>query len=226
MCVEKHVVSRIPDHHDEIAARNRALFKALGLTVINFMSAPGAGKTSLLEQTLPEIQRDRRVGVIEGDLCTDDDASRIRAAGIPAHQITTGSVCHLDARMIQNALHHFPVHGLDLLCIENVGNMVCPAEFDLGEHLRVMVYSTTEGPEKPRKYPLMFRRADVIVLNKLDLLPMCGLCPKELYANVRAVNAHAAIFPVSCRTGEGMEPWKEWLSQVTAEHQKPALVVS
>jgi hydrogenase nickel incorporation protein HypB len=197
--------------NEETAAENREFFKNNGIFVVNLMSAPGAGKTSVLEKTLGSLKEDHKVGVIEGDLVTTLDADRIAALGIPSYQITTGSVCHLDARMVHNAFHGFDVKGFDLLFIENVGNLVCPAEFNLGEDLKVMVYSTVEGAEKPKKYPLMFHEADAVILNKIDLLPYAGVSLVELCRNVREVNPRAPIFPVSCRTGEGVSAWTEWL---------------
>jgi hydrogenase nickel incorporation protein HypB len=208
--------SNIMDVNDRLAVENRSYFDENGVQAVNVMSAPGAGKTSVLEETIKRIGDAFRIGVIEGDLVTSIDADRITALGVPAHQITTGSVCHLDARMVHNALHKFNIRDLDLLFIENVGNLVCPAEFNLGEHLKVMVFSTVEGAEKPKKYPLMFHEADAVILNKIDLLPYAGVSIDELAANVRDVNPEAPIFPVSCRTGEGMEAWIEWLrSKIT-----------
>jgi hydrogenase nickel incorporation protein HypB len=151
------------------------------------------------------------VAVVEGDLQTTIDADRIRALGVPAWQITTGTVCHLDARMVARAFTEFPLEGIELLFIENVGNLVCPAEFDLGESLRVMVFSVTEGADKPKKYPLMFHTADAVLLNKIDLVPYCGVDLGELTDHVLDVNPGARIFPLSCRTGEGVDPWVEWL---------------
>lgn len=197
--------------NEEIAAENREFFTAHGLYVINLMSAPGAGKTSLLEATIRHIKDEYRIGVIEGDLVTTIDADRISALGVPSYQITTGSVCHLDARMVHNSLHGFDVTKFNLLVIENVGNLVCPAEFNLGEDLKVMVFSTVEGAEKPKKYPLMFHEADAVILNKMDLLPYSGVSFEELVGNVEDVNTDAPIFPVSCRTGEGIGTWVEWL---------------
>jgi hydrogenase nickel incorporation protein HypB len=208
--------SNIMDVNDRLAVENRSYFDENGVQAVNVMSAPGAGKTSVLEETIKRIGDAFRIGVIEGDLVTSIDADRITALGVPAHQITTGSVCHLDARMVHNALHKFNIRDLDLLFIENVGNLVCPAEFNLGEHLKVMVFSTVEGAEKPKKYPLMFHEADAVILNKIDLLPYAGVSIDELAANVRDVNPEAPIFPVSCRTGEGMEAWIEWFrSKIT-----------
>lgn len=199
--------------NEETAAENRAFFDTHGLYVINLMSAPGAGKTSLLEATIRQLKDDYRIGVIEGDLVTTIDADRIAALGVPAYQITTGSVCHLDAQMIHNSLHGFDVTKFNLLIIENVGNLVCPAEFNLGEDLKVMVFSTVEGAEKPKKYPLMFHEADAVVLNKMDLLPYSGVSFAELADNVEDVNPTAPIFPVSCRSAEGIDAWVRWLRE-------------
>ena len=193
------------------ADHNREEFLAHNVYSVNLMSAPGAGKTSVLEKTLARLKDDYRLGVIEGDLVTTIDADRIAALGIPSYQITTGTVCHLDARMVHKALHKFDVTDLDVLFIENVGNLVCPAEFELGEDLKVMVYSTVEGAEKPKKYPLMFHEADAVILNKIDLLPYSGVSLHDLKQNVREVNPYAPIFPVSCSTGEGIGDWILWL---------------
>jgi len=201
----------IMEANEQLAGHNRELYDAQGISVINLMSAPGAGKTSVLEKTIQRMKDDYRLGVIEGDLMTTMDADRISALGVPAYQITTGTVCHLDARMVHNALHNFDIGGIDLLFIENVGNLVCPAEFNLGEHLKIMVYSVVEGAEKPRKYPVMFHESAVVLLNKIDLLPYSGVSLEELQRNVLAVNPEAIIFPVSCRTGEGFDAWTEWL---------------
>jgi hydrogenase nickel incorporation protein HypB len=187
------------------------------------MSAPGAGKTSVLEQTVKSLKTEYELGVIEGDLVTTIDADRIAATGVPAYQITTGLVCHLDARMVHNAFHGFDVKGFDVLFIENVGNLVCPAEFNLGEDLKIMVYSTTEGAEKPKKYPLMFHEADAVILNKTDLIPYAGVSLEELAVNVREVNPLAPIFAVSCRTGEGIAAWIKWLrTQIDSRKFKKA----
>jgi hydrogenase nickel incorporation protein HypB len=180
------------------------------------MSAPGAGKTTVLEKTIERLKDDYRLGVIEGDLVTTIDADRIAALGVPSYQITTGTVCHLDARMVHGAIHKFDIKDLNLLFIENVGNLVCPAEFELGEDLKIMVYSTVEGAEKPKKYPLMFHEADAVILNKIDLLPYSGVSLEELTRNVREVNPWAPIFPLSCRSGEGLNEWIAWFrTQIT-----------
>lgn len=209
--------------NEETALENREFFDRYGIYVINLMSAPGAGKTSVLEQTLKELKGEYEVGVIEGDLVTTIDADRIAATGVPSYQITTGQVCHLDARMVHNAFHGFDVKGFDVLFIENVGNLVCPAEFNLGEDLKIMVFSTTEGAEKPKKYPLMFHEADAVILNKVDLIPYAGVSLEELAQNVREVNPLAPIFAISCRTGEGLDVWLKWLrAQINSRKLKQA----
>jgi hydrogenase nickel incorporation protein HypB len=209
--------------NEETAAENREFFDRHGLYVVNLMSAPGAGKTSVLEKTILQCKDELRLGVIEGDLVTTIDADRIAALGVPSYQITTGLVCHLDARMVHNAFHGFDVSGLDVLFIENVGNLVCPAEFNLGEDLKIMVFSTTEGAEKPKKYPLMFHEADAVILNKIDLIPYTDISLEELAQNVREVNPLAPIFALSCRTGEGVDTWVNWLrAQVHARTFKRA----
>lgn len=195
--------------NDELAAENRAWFAARHWTVLNLMSAPGAGKTTLLEKTLPRLSR--RCAVIEGDLQTDLDASRIRAVGIAAHQINVNS-CHLDARLIAEAAARLePLHP-DLLFIENIGNLVCPAAYDLGESWRVTVFSAAEGADKPRKYPRMFLQSDAVVLNKIDLAPYCDVSLDDLRSAVRDVSPRAEIFLVSSRTGEGLDAWVDWVA--------------
>jgi hydrogenase nickel incorporation protein HypB len=213
------VQTNILSANQQVALGNRELFESLRLLVMNLMSAPGAGKTTLLEATIQAIEGQYRVAVIEGDLQTDLDAQRIRALDVPSHQINTGTVCHLDARMIYRALEVFPIKELDLLVIENVGNLICPASFDLGESLRVVVCSVAEGAEKPRKYPVMFHRADVVLVNKIDLAEASGVNLEELMANVRDVNPTATLFALSARTGEGMKGWTEWLRQAVGRQR-------
>ncbi len=207
------VNSQILQENTRLAEENKKLFNKYGLHVTNFMSAPGAGKTTLLEETIKKISGNYKISVIEGDLQTSIDSDRIKALNIPSYQITTGTVCHLDARMVHNALHNFHLEGNDLLFIENVGNLVCPADFELGENLKVMVFSVVEGAEKPKKYPVMFHKVDVVILNKIDLIPYSGVSLEELINNVREVNPEAKIFPVSCKTGEGIDDWISWFSQ-------------
>jgi hydrogenase nickel incorporation protein HypB len=210
------VQSNILQANQETAAENRRLFEREGTVVMNLMSGPGSGKTSLLETTIRGLAGRYRLAVIEGDLQTDLDAQRIRALGVPSHQITTGTVCHLDARMVARALAEFPIQGVDLLVVENVGNLICPASYDLGEGLRVVICSIAEGPEKPKKYPVMFHKADVVVLNKTDLAEASGDDLRELEANARDVNPRAAVFAVSCKTGSGINRWLAWLESVIA----------
>jgi|AmaraimetFIIA100_FD_contig_31_16278766_length_1461_multi_10_in_0_out_0_2 hydrogenase nickel incorporation protein HypB len=205
--------------NQEVASANRRLFEGEGTVVINLMSAPGAGKTSLLEATIRGLRGRYFLAVIEGDLQTDLDSQRIRALGARSYQITTGTVCHLDARMIARALTEFPVQGLDLLVIENVGNLICPASYDLGESLRVVVCSVAEGAEKPKKYPVMFYKADVVILNKADLAGASGVDLRELETNVRQVNPKATVFVVSCRTGVGIDAWLMWLQSAIESHR-------
>lgn len=214
--------TNIMEVNEGIATENRSFFDSHGVFAINVMSAPGAGKTSVLERTIERLKERHRIGVIEGDLVTNIDAERILAMGVPAYQITTGTVCHLDARMLHRSIHHFDVTGFGLLFIENVGNLVCPAEFNLGEHLKVMVFSTVEGAEKPKKYPLMFHEAHAVILNKIDLLPYSGVSLDELVVNVRDVNPTAPIFAVSCTTGEGIDEWIEWLEAAVAPNANRA----
>jgi hydrogenase nickel incorporation protein HypB len=218
------VQTNVLNANQQMAAANREQFAGHGLLVMNLMSAPGAGKTTLLEATIKALQGQFRLAVIEGDLQTDLDAQRIEALGVRAYQITTGTVCHLDARMVARALDVFPLNNLDLLVIENVGNLICPASFDLGESLRVVVCSVAEGPEKPKKYPVMFNKANVVLINKIDLAEASGVDLKELAANVREVNPHATIFAVSSRTGEGLTTWTKWLQQAVEVHASTAMV--
>ncbi len=213
--------------NQQTAAENRRRFADNGLLVMNLMSAPGAGKTTLLEATIGALAGKLRLAVIEGDLQTDLDAQRIAALGVRAHQITTGTVCHLDARMIARALDAFPLEQLDLLVIENVGNLICPASFDLGESLRVVVCSVAEGPEKPKKYPVMFHKADVVLINKIDLAAADDADLWQLEANVREVSPKATIFALSSRTGAGVRAWTEWLRQaVEAQAAAASVTVS
>ena len=213
------VKTNILKDNQQAAAENRRLFEQEGTVVINLMSAPGAGKTTLLEATLRNMRDRERVAVIEGDLQTDLDAERIRALGVRSRQITTGNVCHLDARMIARAIAVFPIQGLDLLIIENVGNLICPASYGLGEDFRVVIASATEGAEKPKKYPVMFNKADVVLLNKADLAGRSGVDLAELERNVREVNPKAVTIALSCRTGEGLNLWIDWLQEAIASRK-------
>lgn len=206
------VESTVLQRNNDIARENSELFQSLGVFALNLMSAPGAGKTTLLERTLPVLRDRFRVAVIEGDLHTALDADRIRSIGVPAHQINT-KMCHLDASLVRGAFDLLPDGPPEILIIENIGNLVCPASYDLGEHRRVTVFSVAEGADKPKKYPRMFNISDAIVLNKIDLAPHCDVSVDELIRNVRDVSPHARILPLSCRTGEGLQAWTDWLSE-------------
>jgi len=197
--------------NNRIATDNRALFRSKGLFVLNLVSSPGSGKTTILERTLRDRAGNCRTAVIEGDQQTDNDAVRIAATGVPVKQINTGAGCHLDAHMVLQATSGFDLNNLDLLLIENVGNLVCPASFDLGEHHKVVVLSVTEGEDKPLKYPQMFHAADVMLLNKVDLLPYLDFDLEACKEMARRVSPGITIFEVSSRTGEGMDAWYSWL---------------
>ncbi len=205
------VVSRILEANDRIAGENRKIFRDNGIYVLNLMSAPGAGKTTLLEATIRALKGRKKIGVIEGDIDTDRDAKRIAALDIPVVQINTKGACHLDANMIREVLNEFPVKDMDLLFIENVGNLVCPAEFDVGENEKVMILSVAEGDDKPLKYPLMFQESAALLLNKIDLLPYVDCSIDKIRTDVAKLNPKIKIFETSCRTGDGLSGWYEWL---------------
>jgi hydrogenase nickel incorporation protein HypB len=199
--------------NNRFAADNRRTFSEEGIFALNLVSSPGSGKTTILEQTLRELSGKLRSGVIEGDQQTDNDARRIAATGVPVRQINTGAGCHLDAHMVGHALDDLPMGELDILFIENVGNLVCPAEFDLGEHHKVVVLSVTEGEDKPLKYPQMFHAADIMLLNKIDLLPYLDFDVDKCLDMARCVSPGIRIFQLSAKTGEGMAQWYEWLEK-------------
>jgi hydrogenase nickel incorporation protein HypB len=205
--------------NDAVARENRQLLAEHGIYAVNLMSAPGSGKTSLLERVLPALVERHRVGVIEGDIVGSADKDRLGGLGCPVHQINTGAACHLDARMVHHVLHHLAEDGCDVVVIENVGNLVCPAEFDLGEDDAVMLLSVTEGHDKPKKYPLMFRRADLVVVNKVDLLGHTDFDPRTAERAVHDVHPGVAILSASCRTGEGIGDVAAWLERrIAAKH--------
>ena len=206
------VVTRILEANDRIAEENRKRFKEAGVYVVNLMGAPGAGKTTLLERTISALKPHLKIGVIEGDIVGSDDAERISALGVPVVQINTGGACHLDANMISEVLSELPLKDLDLLIIENVGNLVCPAEFKVGEDMKIMVLSVAEGHDKPLKYPLMFRESSALVLNKIDLLPYMNTDMNKVRNDSLALNPKLKIFEVSCTTGAGIEAWAQWLN--------------
>lgn len=207
------VVRNILEAQDRIAKLNRSLFEQHGVFVLNLMSSPGAGKTSLLEKTIEKLKNLYRIAVIEGDIQSQEDALRIKRLGVEAIQINTGGACHLDANMIHSALEKISLESCDLLIIENVGNLVCPAEFDLGEHEKVMILSVTEGDDKPLKYPLMFQKSSVLLVNKIDLLPYVDFDLEKVRKSVLELNPHIRIFEISCKTGEGVNEWIDWLKE-------------
>ena len=209
------VLEAIFGENDRVAAANRADFAAAGVRVVNLMSSPGAGKTTLLRETLVRLQGRARVGIVEGDIETSLDADRLEGLGASVALVNTGDgfggECHLDAPMIRSALPRVPLESLDLLVIENVGNLVCPAEFDVGESAKAMVWSPTEGEEKPLKYPVMFRSAEVVVVNKIDLLPYLDVDMDAFRSNLARVNPTAVVLEVSAKTGEGVDAWVDWV---------------
>ncbi|SDM53022.1 Hydrogenase nickel incorporation protein HypB [Geoalkalibacter ferrihydriticus] len=199
--------------NNRLAGNNRALFDAKGLFVLNLVSSPGSGKTSILERTLRDLQGKMSFAVLEGDQQTDQDAARIAATGVPVHQINTGAGCHLDAHMVGHGIAHFDLDASDILMIENVGNLVCPAAFDLGEDHKVAVLSVTEGEDKPIKYPNMFHAADLLLINKIDLLPYLDFDLEKCKAFARQVKPDIKILEVSCKSGQGMDGWYAWLAE-------------
>jgi len=196
-----------------LAERNRGYFEARNIFALNFLSSPGSGKTSLLEKIIPALQQRFPVAVIEGDQQTTNDTDRIHALGVPVIQINTGSGCHLDALMVNRAMKELDLQDNSLLCIENVGNLVCPALFDLGEALKVVIISVTEGDDKPLKYPTMFHEADICILNKIDLLPYVTFDVAKCRENAMRVSHNLEWFEVSATTGEGLAAWQEWLEK-------------
>jgi hydrogenase nickel incorporation protein HypB len=210
--------------NDHQAGHNRAHFDRQGILAINLMSSPGAGKTALLEATIEAVGDAYRIGVVEGDLETENDAERIRARGIPAIQIATGTACHLDAHMVHDALHHLDLGALDIVFIENVGNLVCPASFDLGHHRNVTLLSVTEGDDKPAKYPVMFRATDLLLISKTDLLPyLDDFDPTRALEHLRALANAAPVLSLAPKTGAGLDAWVDWLhGEVQAHRQRLA----
>ncbi len=206
------VATKILEANDRIALENRKIFDSSGVFVVNLMSGPGAGKTSLLERTLSE-RKGLRIGVIEGDIAGSDDAERVEKFGAPVVQINTGGACHLDANMISEVLGDLPLSELDILFIENVGNLVCPAEFKVGEDMKVMLLSIAEGHDKPLKYPLMFQESSALILNKVDLLPYTDVDIGKIRKDALSLNPKLEIFEVSCKTGAGIPEWITWLEK-------------
>ncbi len=205
------VVKNILAANDRIAQENRAIFDEHDLLVFNLMSSPGAGKTSLLEKTILALKDHLKIGVIEGDIQSSQDAERIAETGAPVVQINTGGACHLDGNMIRDTFHEFDFDALDLLVVENVGNLVCPAEFKVGEDFKVMILSVTEGEDKPAKYPLMFHESKALLISKIDLLPYVDCSVERIREEALKVNPNLVIFEISCKTGEGLDAWCDWL---------------
>jgi len=220
--MEIKVLHNILEVNDRAADEVRATLAAAGVTVFNLIGGPGTGKTSLLEQVIPRLLDRRRVAVLEGDIATTRDAERIGALGVPVVQLLTGGGCHLEAVLIAKALEEFDLDALDIVFVENVGNIACPAEFDLGETAKVAVLSVTEGDDKPAKYPLLFHEMSALVLGKTDLLSLTDFDPERFERDVRGLNPKAPIFPLSCRTGEGVDSFAQWL-EALHEGREPAV---
>jgi hydrogenase nickel incorporation protein HypB len=204
---------KVLEKNDLIAGQNRQLFLENRVLVVNLVSSPGSGKTSILEQTLDHLKRNVKVAVIEGDVQTDLDAQRIAKYNVPTVQIVTNGGCHLEANLIRDSLSNFDLKNIQLLIIENVGNLVCPSNYDLGEAMKVVVASTTEGDDKPLKYPAMFRNASALIVNKIDLLPYVNCDLKVLEGNALKINPGLTLFETSCKTKIGIPEWCEWLGK-------------
>jgi len=209
--MEVQVMANILDKNDKLAAEVNALFSVHGIFCLNLLGSPGSGKTSLLEHTIISLKEDIRLAVIEGDLFTDKDAERIARKGAPVIQINTGGGCHLDAAMVKTVISKLDLTALDLVIIENVGNLVCPAEFNIGEDVKVTVLSVTEGEDKPMKYPLVFKEAGAVVINKIDLIPYTSFDMNAVKEDIESLNPQVSLIEVSCRTGDGLEGWYDWL---------------
>ena len=212
--MEINIQEKILKANDDMACKNRKYFMEKKVFVLNMMSSPGSGKTETLCKTLKKIMPEIKTGVITGDICTTNDADRLKKTGVFAIQINTdqfGGDCHLAAHLIEKAAKNFDLENLDLLIIENIGNLVCPAEFDIGEDAKAVVLSVTEGEDKPLKYPLMFQQSDIAILNKIDLLPYLDFDLKEAVKNIKQVHPKIPVFEISAKTEQGFEPWVEWL---------------
>ena len=209
--MEIKVLKDILSANEQIAGRNRQSLDSKGVFAVNLMSSPGAGKTSLILETIKRLKGETRIGVIEGDVSSSLDAETIGKESVPVIQINTGGECHLDANMLSDALSNLPLSDIELLLIENVGNLICPAGFALGEHKKVLISSIPEGDDKPFKYPLMFHKADAVLINKIDLLPYLKFDIQGFSQAVRGINEKAEIFQISCATSQGIQEWVSWL---------------
>jgi hydrogenase nickel incorporation protein HypB len=212
------VLEGILSANDGLAAENRARLDAAGVFALNLMASPGAGKSSLIEHTIRELSNRLRLAVVDGDVATNIDAERAAAAGAAAVQINTGGGCHLDAVMLQSALAELPLDQIDLLLVENVGNLICPTSFQLGTHRSVLIASVPEGDDKPRKYPAMYRGVDVLVINKIDLLPYVPFNMDAFRRGVEILNPGLVTLPLSCQTGEGLDAWLAWVTEQAESH--------
>ncbi|MCP4714627.1 MAG: hydrogenase nickel incorporation protein HypB [Deltaproteobacteria bacterium] len=218
-----NVVRNVLDANDRIAAENRKLFDENNIFVINLMSSPGAGKTTLVEETIKALKDTYSIAVIEGDIQDTYDADRIAKLDIPVVQINTGGSCHIDGNMVREALPSFDLNGIDLIINENVGNLVCPAEFNIGENTKAMILSVPEGADKPSKYPLMFKESSAMIINKIDLMPYVDFDTAKARHDARSINPDITICEVSCKTGDGLDSWLAWLTgQIDAFRQKHA----
>ena len=211
--MEVKVLKNILGANEQLAEKNQRLLEQYGIFALNVMASPGAGKTSLILETIRRLKGTVRIGVIEGDVSSSVDAEAVGKEGVAVIQINTGGSCHLDANMIGNALNNLPLADIDLLFIENVGNLICPASFTLGEHKKVILSSIPEGDDKPLKYPLMFHEADIVVLNKTDLLPYVKFDSDAFSRSLKSINEKLGIIPVSCTTGQGLSEWVSWLGK-------------
>jgi len=217
---EIKVITNILKTNDEVTTRNKKLLDDKNIYVVNLMSSPGSGKTSILEKVIGRLKNEIRIAVIEGDIYTTKDAQRIEAQGVEVVQINTGGACHLDGDMIKGALDVLNLDIIDFLVIENVGNLVCPAEFEIGEDAKVSVLSTTEGNDKPLKYPLMFEKSEVIILNKIDILQYTNFSKDEFYTDIKALNANAKTFEISCISEQGIEELCSWIKEKVKAKQE------
>ncbi len=218
--MEIKVLKDILNANEQIAERNRQLLDSKDVFAVNLMSSPGAGKTSLVLETIKELKGKTRIGVIEGDINSSLDAETIGKESVPVIQINTGGACHLDASMLSSALSNIPLQDIELLLIENVGNLVCPAEFTLGEHKKVLISSIPEGDDKTFKYPLMFHKADAVLINKIDLLPYLKFDIQAFSQAIRGINEKIKILEISCATGQGIEQWVSWLLTQMSRRQR------
>jgi hydrogenase nickel incorporation protein HypB len=209
--MEIKVTTDLLGKNNELAQRNREVFNQNNVFAMNMMGSPGSGKTTLLERTIEVIKDKANLGVIEGDIFTAKDAERIAKYNIPVKQINTGGSCHLDAAMVEKVLKDFDFSAIDIMVVENVGNLVCPVEFNVGEHVKIAVLSVIEGDDKPLKYPLIFKESEVVILNKVDLLPFCDVDFDQMKKDILSINPEIKIFEISSRKGEGVEAWVQWL---------------